>query len=122
MQEAMLRAFVGIGSMREGSNENAWLHRILRNTWIDRHRRRQCRPIEQCVGTFSDQMAASRVASSLKGIRSAEIDPLDLLPNMELRPALEALPEPMRMVVYYADVAGIACKEIADIMGTPLEP
>jgi RNA polymerase sigma-70 factor (ECF subfamily) len=58
----------------------------------------------------------------LEGIRSAEIDALDLLPNMELRPALEALPEPMRMVVYYADVAGIACKEIADIMGTPLGP
>jgi RNA polymerase sigma-70 factor (ECF subfamily) len=116
----MLRAFVGIGSLREGSNENAWLHRILRNTWIDQHRRKQCRPQEQCVGVFSDQMSVVRAMPHSKCPRSAEIDALDLLPNTEIRAALDALPEPLRMVVYYADIAGMGCKEIAEIMGSPM--
>jgi RNA polymerase sigma-70 factor (ECF subfamily) len=118
VQEAMLRAFVGIGSLREGSNENAWLFRILHNTWIDQHRKKQRRPIEHCVGDFSDSLLASRRDS--KRLRSAEIDALDFLPDDAVKAALGALPEPLQMVVYYADIAGIACKEIADIMDTPV--
>jgi RNA polymerase sigma-70 factor, ECF subfamily len=120
VQEAMLRAFIGIGSLREGTNENAWLHRILHNTWIDRHRMRQRRPTERCVGMFTDHMLASGVSDASRGLRSAEIDALELIPDQEVRAALEALPEALRTVVYYADIAGIRCKQIADIMHTPL--
>jgi RNA polymerase sigma-70 factor, ECF subfamily len=120
VQEAMLRAFVGIGSLREGTNESAWLYRILHNTWIDRHRRRQRRPIERCVGMFNDHILASGVSHASRGLRSAELDALEWIPDQEVRAALEALPDSLRTVVYYADIAGIGCKEIADIMNTPL--
>jgi RNA polymerase sigma-70 factor, ECF subfamily len=119
-QEAMLRAFAGIGSLREGSNESAWMSRILRNTWIDQHRKKQRRPNEQCVGDFTDHLLASPEAPVSKGLRSAEIEALEFLPDQKVKAALDALPESLRMVVYYADVAGMSCKEIAAAMNTPI--
>ena len=38
----------------------------------------------------------------------------------EVTQALQALPEPQRMAVYYADVEGFRYKEIAEIMDMPL--
>ena len=43
---------------------------------------------------------------------------LELLPDDDIRNALDALPVAFRMAVYYADVEGLAYKEISDIMGT----
>jgi len=33
---------------------------------------------------------------------------------------MEALPKPFRLAVYYADVEGFRCREIADLMRTPV--
>ena len=38
----------------------------------------------------------------------------------EVRQALQQLPEPQRMAVYYADVEGFRYKEIAEILDVPL--
>jgi len=35
VQETMLRAYIGFGSFRAGTNLKAWLYRILQNTWIN---------------------------------------------------------------------------------------
>src|SRR5262245_65531191 len=35
LQETMLKAYAGFGAFRPGSNFNAWLHRILVNTYIN---------------------------------------------------------------------------------------
>jgi RNA polymerase sigma factor (sigma-70 family) len=41
LQDTMLSAYAGFGSFRQGSNLNAWLHRILTNTCINIYRERQ---------------------------------------------------------------------------------
>ena len=42
------------------------------------------------------------------------------MPDSDVKEALASLQDDFRMVVYYADVEGLAYKEIAEIMDTPL--
>ena len=46
VQEALLRAYRGYHTFREGTNLRAWLFRILTNTFINEYRRRSRRPRE----------------------------------------------------------------------------
>jgi RNA polymerase sigma-70 factor (ECF subfamily) len=45
---------------------------------------------------------------------------LDLLPDNDIKAAMQALPQQCRDVVYYADVQGLRYKEIVAIMKTPI--
>jgi RNA polymerase sigma-70 factor (ECF subfamily) len=119
VQDTMLRAHRGFGSFTDGTNITAWMHRILTNTFINGHRMRQRRPSEW----LTDQPSDWRVATNHPvpaGLRSADVEALEALPDDRIVEALQQLPLPSRMAVYYADVEGLQYSEIAQIMGTPV--
>ena len=94
--------------------------RIMHNTWINNHRKTQS-SADGATHRRDHRLAARRVAAARPlGDRSAEIEALEGLPDDEIVDAVEALPETLRMVVYYADVVGYRYLEIAEIMDTPI--
>jgi RNA polymerase sigma-70 factor (ECF subfamily) len=119
LQDTLMSAFASFGSFRQNTNLNAWLHRILTNTYINGYRKRQRQPVSYPMEEITDrQLAASAEHSSL-GLPSAEDEALDALPDSVIEAAMRALPEAFRIAVYYADVEELHYKEIADIMHIP---
>jgi RNA polymerase sigma-70 factor, ECF subfamily len=115
----MMTAYARFGSFRQGTNLNAWLHRILTNTYINTYRKKQRQPVVYPTEEITDAQLAANAAHSSLGLRSAEDEALATLPDAKIEAAMQAVPEPFRMVVYYADVEDLKYAQIAQIMNIP---
>lgn len=119
LQETMVKAYSKAHQFRAGSDLRAWLYRILINTFINNYRRQQRHPVEYPAQGITDQQFAASSRDPSARCRSAEEQALDAMADEEIKAAMEALPEPFRLAVYYADVEGRPCRQIAELMGTP---
>ena len=105
-QETVLRAWRGRDSFQPGSNMEAWLFRILRNTHISGLRATARAPVQ----------SSSDIEERLAGAD----DPSSRLALNDLRRALNGLPAAQREALVLVGAAGWSYEEAARHAGCPL--
>ena len=114
VQDTLVRAYQGIASF-DGAHPRAWLLTILRNTHINRNRRR--RPV-----LLDDQDAAHErlAATDLAGSETPEGLVVGATFDAVVTDALQALPDRFRRVVTLVDIEGLSYAEAAEVLGVPV--
>lgn len=120
VQETYLKAYNAFDTFKPGTNLKAWLYRIMTNSYINTYRKNQRRPLVTSAEDVTDSQLYTSSSHDSTGLESAEVEALKNMPNSRISEALNSINEDYRMVVYYADVEGLAYKEIAEVMDIPL--
>ncbi|WP_432557933.1 sigma-70 family RNA polymerase sigma factor [Granulicoccus sp. GXG6511] len=120
VQETYAKAYGSFHQYKPGTNLKAWLYRILTNSYINSYRKAQRSPKIADGEDVEDWQLARAESHTSRGLRSAEVEALDRMPDSAVTSALQELSPDFRLAVYLADVEGFAYKEIAEIMGTPI--
>ena len=111
VQDTLIRAYRGIGRF-DGRYPRAWLLTILRNTHINRNRRRRPELLRDQDATFE------RLASD------ASTDQADVFVEQtidgEILAALDELSDDFRRVVELVDIDGLSYPEAAEVLGIPV--
>lgn len=119
--EAISRAWLHRSSLRERDRVAAWLHRILTNLFLSRRRAEAIRPQETGLEESLEFSLFDRLHQPfLLWWSTPEQEFLDRLLRDDLVRAIEALPDPFRIVVVLADVRGLPYAEIAGVLEVPV--
>ncbi len=121
LQETYLRAYKYYDKFQEGTNFKAWLFKILKNTFINRYRKRQRQPLKNSFDEIEDAFESQLLESPLtaRGATPEEELMVDSL-DQDVQRALEALSDDYRIAVELADLQGLSYREIAEQLDIPL--
>jgi RNA polymerase sigma-70 factor (ECF subfamily) len=111
VQDTLVRAYRAIGRF-DGRHPRAWLLTILRNTHINRNRRRRPELLHDPDTAVERLDHRSTAAAADHAVESAF--------DAEVVSALAALGDDFRRVVVLVDVEGLSYAEAAGLLGVPV--
>jgi RNA polymerase sigma-70 factor (ECF subfamily) len=103
VQDTLVKAWTHLDRFQEGTNLNAWLFTILRNTFFSDHRKRS-REVEDVDGIYTSRLVTV----------PEQAGHMDL---GDFRTALMKLPEDQREALLLVGAQGFAYEEAAQICG-----
>ena len=121
VQEAYVRAFRGLDGFRGDASLSPWLTRIALNEALGRLRR--ARPVADpgAVDAAARQDGGARVLMFPTAAHDGGSDPEGASARLQVRrlleEAIDALPEPFRLVLVARDVDGMGVEEAAGVLG-----
>jgi RNA polymerase sigma-70 factor, ECF subfamily len=118
--EAITKAWLHRATLRERQRFSGWLIRILTNLYLSQHRSATEHPHESLDGEDDFSLFERLHQPFLLWWSSPEQEFLDRLLREDLIRAIEALPEPFRIVVVLADIEGCSYVEIAESLAVPV--
>ena len=113
VQDTLIRAYRGIDGF-DGAHPRAWLLTILRNTQINRTRRRRPELLDdpdRTMATVADTSADGQSVEAL--VVGATFDAV-------VEDAFRSLPDDFRRAVELVDINGLSYAEAAGVMGVPV--
>src|SRR5262245_24230839 len=122
--DTVARAWSHLDELADRARLRGWLFRILTNAFLSARRIDARRGVHESLDDNeagdSSSLFERLHAPILLWWGSPEQSFLDKLLREDLARAVEALPEPFRLVVVFADMHGCAYEEIAEMLNVPI--
>jgi RNA polymerase sigma-70 factor (ECF subfamily) len=122
VQETFLKAYRFFDRFESGTNCKAWLLKIMTNIYITEYHRKSREP----SGLAYDEGEVFSLYEQIEGKegKSAATDPekqfFDRVMDVEVKKAIEGLPQEFREVVVLSLLEGLSYQEIAEALGIQL--
>lgn len=128
LQDALYRAFRGLGGFERGTNFKAWMFRILTNAFISRRRSQARAPLlldldaavdagDERAGDGAPDVALTTeledAATDWKRVYAEHVED-------DVKRALDELPVEFRVPLLLSGLGGLRYQEIADVLNIPI--
>jgi RNA polymerase sigma-70 factor (ECF subfamily) len=120
IQEALIEAFEAFPRFASGTHFDRWVFRIMRNTYIDRIRRRSKARVESLDAAITTVNGGRLIHEIVDLSGAPDIDLMARTLDGPIQEALESLPEEFRTVVILADIEEFSYEEVSRIVGCPV--
>ena len=118
VQEAFISALRGAEGFRGDAEVSTWLHRIVVNACLDRIRRRRARPAVSLDGQSGGRSDGGFDGRIERAVPVGQHDDHDAtLTRLDLRAALDRLPDAQRIAVVLVDLDDVPVAEAARLLG-----
>ncbi len=131
--EAVARAWEKRSTLDDAARFRGWIFRILTNAFLGRKRAREVRgtrvPLEEVEAGAAGGSGGGKPFSLFERLHqpfllwwghSPEREFLDRLLREDLERAVDALPDPFRVVVVLVDIQGMSYREVAETLDVPV--
>ncbi len=118
VQDTLLRAYQKFDQFQPGTNPMAWLLVILRSIFINKYRKRKREGVHLNLDELGQSERAPKVEVSW-GPNTPEDFLMHHLLDIELRDALEKLPQHYLEVILLVDMEEMSYREAAEVLDIP---